>query len=69
MPILSIPIPDDNAEDLKAGFLAAKPNKGEGTDLEWIVECIKEEYIFPTYKRGKKRIAKQTAEINDNILE
>ncbi len=78
--ILTIEIPSDNMEDVKAGFLARMPNKetipdpeNEGetlpkfTDKEWLEEVLRE-YIFDVYKRGKRKLARQTAIIDDDIF-
>ena len=64
---LTITVPDDKVDELKAGFLKALPNESADTDINWIKSKIKE-YIIGVYKSGKRQLAVETI-IYDDVIE
>ncbi len=68
-------IQDDNAVELATGYLADDPipiDRETGqpimSALEWIKQGGKE-YFMAKYRRGKKKLAEQTAVIEKDLIE
>ena len=70
---ITFTIPDNKLADFKAGFLRAIPVPVEidGTprygENEWIKLCGKNRYV-EAYRRGKKLIAEDSAQTDNEII-
>lgn len=73
---ITINIPDDKLTEFKIGFLAVYPIPAadptnpeivEFTEAQWLKEWIKHSLIR-VYSEGKRRLATQAAEIDEEII-
>ena len=65
---ITITVPDNNLDDFKAGFLKAMPKEDGVGNLAHFETCLKR-YARNKYKQGKRMLAEEAVNINDNIME
>ena len=67
-------VPDEKVNDLRNGFLRARPvpidpetEEPKYADLEWIKMNIRA-FVFRIYESGKREIAKDSAVVDKDII-
>ncbi len=65
--VITFTIPASKLNDFRAGFLRARPIRGNYTEKQWIKKIIWD-HVFGIYSRGKLDLAKEAAVIDPNII-
>ena len=71
---IELTIPNEKITEFKSGFLAVHPvplddgNNPLYSELEWFKEFIIR-YVIHEYKDGKKKLAREAAVIDNDVIE
>lgn len=75
---ITLTIPSEKLQEFKTGFLAMCPIPKEYdeeghelppmTELQWFKEWIKRD-VIRAYRHGKRKLAQEVAQIDENVIE